>query len=149
MLKHENPYLYVQSVYSKEISATVLQCFQLTKKTQDLTMENLPKNGTRRATPTVEMTRIVRIKLEAHHSPMEFCKGSNSSKLFATGFNNRAYLVDVKGKFMQSTYFLQYQSSCLILGILKSKKNNEKWNYISINIRLAVRIFGKWIDHLT
>lgn len=76
--------------------SNVVQCFQLTKKTQDLTMENLPKNGTRRATPTVEMKRTVWIKLEAHHSLVEFCKDNNSSNLFATRFNNRAYFLDVK-----------------------------------------------------
>ena len=58
---------------------------QLTKKLQYLTMENLPNNYIRRATPLmVEMIATMHIKLEAHHSLVEFCKGINSSKLFAT-----------------------------------------------------------------
>ena len=52
---------------------------------------NIPKKGTRKATQTLEATRVV-LKGIMHHQLLDRCGGSNSSRLLANGFSNKGYL---------------------------------------------------------
>jgi len=57
--------------------------------------KSLPKKGTRKATQTVDATRTVLRRMK-HQYVVEILSGSNSSKLLASGFSNRAYVFTVK-----------------------------------------------------
>ena len=61
----------------------------------DAYQKYLPKNGRRKATHKVEMTREV-LNMMEHQRVLDVPTGSNSSKLLAKGFSNNAYLFSVK-----------------------------------------------------
>jgi len=57
----------------------------------------LPKNGRRNAMHTVDATRAV-LSIIEHDVSFKKPSGRNSSKLRANGFNNKAYLIELRMK---------------------------------------------------